>query len=138
MIQRTYRRQGIKFKYIKRGKKDIDFGNQCYFNLFIEMHQAVKGARLRDKKLVWVDEAIFTFNTLGTKAWSSKYSRIQVKENDARIKTMALIAAISEDCGLEGYLIHPKSISTAEFVAFVHQLSDKLGGQEFCMFMDNL
>ena len=75
------------------------------------MHQAVNRARLRDKKLVWVDEAIFTFNTLGSKAWSSKYASISVKEKDARIKTMALIAAISEDRGLEGFVIHPKSIS---------------------------
>ena len=51
---------------------------------------------------------------------------------------MALIAAISEDGGLEAYLIHPRAISTPEFVAFVKLLSDKFGGQEFSMFMDNL
>ena len=102
------------------------------------MYQAVKKARLRDKKLVWVDEAIFTFNTLGSKAWSSKYQSISVKDTDARIKTVALIAAVSEDSGLEGFVIHPKSISTPEFVAFVQQLSDKFGDGEFCMFMDNL
>ena len=93
---------------------------------------------MRDKKLVWVDEAIFTFNTLGSKAWSSKYQSISVKDTDARIKTVALIAAISEDKGLEGFVIHPKSISTPEFVGFVQQLSDRFGGGEFCIFMDNL
>ena len=92
------------------------------------MYMSVKLTRIRDKKLVWVDEAVFSFNTLGTKAWSSKYSSIQIKEVDARVKTMALIAAISEDNGLEAFLIHPKAISTPEFVAFIKILSDKLGG----------
>ena len=51
---------------------------------------------------------------------------------------MALVAAVSDDCGLEGYALYPKSISTTEFVAFVESLSAKFGGSEFCMFMDNL
>jgi transposase len=138
LLQKTYKKDGIKYKYIQRGKNIIDYSNQHYLNLFTEMYQAVKKARLRDKKLVLVDEAIFTFNTLESKAWSSKYQSISVKESDARIKTVALIAAVSEDSGLEGFVIHPKSISTPEFVAFVQQLSDRFGGEEFCMFMDNL
>jgi hypothetical protein len=102
------------------------------------MHQAVRAAKLRDKKLVWVDEAVFTFNTFSTRAWSAKYSRIEVTDADAKIKTMALVAAVSEDCGLEGYALNPKSISTTEFVAFIESLSSKFGAAEFCMFMDNL
>ena len=47
------------------------------------MHLAVNSARLRDKKLVWVDEAVFTFNTFSTRAWSGKYSRITVCDADA-------------------------------------------------------
>jgi len=48
---------------------------------------------------------------------------IKVNDADAQIKTVALIAAISEDCGLEGYSLHPKSISTQEFFDFVENLS---------------
>jgi len=39
---------------------------------------------------------------------------------------MALIAAISEDIGLEAFMIHPKSISMTEFVTFVEELSQRL------------
>jgi hypothetical protein len=62
-LHRTYKRFGISFKYIKRGKKAIDYSNQYYFNLFQEMYQSVKKPRLSYKKLVWIDEAVFTFNT---------------------------------------------------------------------------
>ncbi len=102
------------------------------------MFQAVKTTRLRDKKLVWIDEAVFTFNTFNTKAWSAKYSSIKVKDADAKIKTLALIAAISEDKGLEAFAIHPRSISSEDFVAFVRMLSGIFYGQEFSIFMDNL
>ena len=83
------------------------------------MFQAVKTTRLRDKKLVWIDEAVFTFNTFNTKAWSGKYSRITVKDADAKIKTLALIAAISEDRGLEAFAIYPRAITSENFVAFI-------------------
>ena len=102
------------------------------------MYHAVKTTRLRDKKLVWIDEAVFTFNTFSTRAWSGKHSRITVCDADLQIKTIALIAAISEDCGLEAFAIHPKSINTENFVAFIQLLSIRFAGQEFAVFMDNL
>jgi len=138
LLQRTYKKHGIKFKFIHRGKKIIDYSNQYYLNLFRDMYDALKVTRLRDRKLVWVDEAVFSFNTFGTRAWSSKYSSIQVQDAQARIKTMAFIAAISEDGGLEAWAIHPRSISTEQFVAFIEAISEKYGLQEFAMFMDNL
>jgi len=62
-------------------------------------------------RLLFIDEAVFSFNTFNSKAWSSSKESIIVKEEKLRIKSQALIAAISEDCGLESYLIHPRSIS---------------------------
>jgi len=37
------------------------------------MYDAVKVTTLRDVKLVWVDEAMFTFNTFSTRASSAKH-----------------------------------------------------------------
>jgi transposase len=102
------------------------------------MFQSVKSARLTDKKLVWVDEAVFTFNTFSTRAWSARHDTIRVQDTDARVQTMAFIAAISEDCGLEAWAMHPNAISTPEFVLFVEQLSAKFRGAEFAIFLDNL
>ena len=102
------------------------------------MYDAVKVTRLRDVKLVWVDEAMFTFNTFSTRAWSAKHLSIQVDDADIRIKSMAFIGAISDNGGLEAYTIHPKAITTVEFIEFVEMLSAKFLGQEFAIFMDNL
>ena len=83
LLHRTYKELGIKYKFIKRGKKIIDYSNLYYYNLFNEMFFAVKLARLRDKKLVWIDEAVFTFNTFRKRAWAGKYSRITLSDADA-------------------------------------------------------
>lgn len=49
-----------------------------------------------------------------------------------------MIAAVSQADGLVDYLIHPRSISTPEFIEFIQRLSEKFGGQDFSIFMDNL
>ena len=92
------------------------------------MYDAVKVTRLRDVKLVWVDEAMFTFNTFSARAWSGTNQNIQVDDADIRIKTMAFIGALSEYEGLEAYTIHPKAITTVEFIEFVEMLSAKFLG----------
>ena len=138
LLGRTYKQHGVKFKFIHRGKKVIDYGDPHYLHLFTEMFQAVKSCRLTDKKLVWVDEAVFTFNTFSTRAWSARNDSIRVQDADARIQTMAFIAAISEDRGLEAWAMHPNAIIIPDFVAFIEQLSAHLHGAEFALFLDNL
>ena len=44
---------------------------------------------------------------------------------------------VNED-GLIDFAIHPRSINTETFVAFVRQLSQKLAGEDFALFLDNL
>ena len=48
----------------------IDYTNQYYYDLFLDMYDAVKVTRLWDVNLVWVNEAMFTFNNFSTRAWS--------------------------------------------------------------------
>ena len=62
--------------------------------------------------IVYVDEAVFTFKHLEGKAWSQINTCVKVQESSIKVKTMSLIAAISEDGSLEAYSLHPKSQST--------------------------
>ncbi len=69
---------------------------------------------------MWVDEAVFTFNTLGKRAWSSKFQSISVKDIDFKV---AIVAAISEDGGLEAITMNKRSVRTPDFEAFIELLS---------------
>ncbi len=89
-------------------------------------------------RVVYLDETVFTFSTFRSKGWAHRRDRIKVIDSDLRVQTLALIAAISEDGGLIDYAIHPRAINTEVFVAFVRQLSLKLGGDDYALFLDNL
>ena len=118
-LQRFYKKNKITFKFIQKIKKHINFHNQEYRSMFDRMVAEIEQVKAQGIPLVFLDEAVFTFNTFKTKAWSSAYSNIVVRDYAIRIKTQALIGAISIEDGMVEYAIHPKSIKTEEFQAFI-------------------
>ena len=83
------------------------------------MYQLVNLTKLYDMKLMFIDEAVFSFNTFKSKAWSSGNENIIVKEEKLRVKSQAFVAAISEDRGLESYMLHPRSFNQEQFITFL-------------------
>ena len=51
---------------------------------------------------------------------------------------MAVIAGISEDSGLETYLLHPRAIKTEEYLQFLEKLKEKYPDERILLFIDNL
>ena len=51
------------------------------------MDQLVNLTKLYDMKLMFINEAVFSFNTLKSKAWSSSNESIIVKEENLRVKS---------------------------------------------------
>ena len=87
LIRKTYLKQGIRFKTINRVKKEIDFTVDYYRDLFMTMFKLVSLAKAWEKKIVYLDEAVFSFNTFKAKAWSPAYSTVNVTESKIKIKT---------------------------------------------------
>ena len=102
------------------------------------MHSLLKNMHDSKTKVVYLDETMFTFSTFRAKSWSSNKDSLKINDKNLKIKTLALIAAISEDGGLVDFAIHPKAINTESFVTFIHSLTAKLGGGDFAIFLDNL
>jgi hypothetical protein len=127
-LRRLYIRFKIKFKFIKRVKKEIDFNEKKYHELFTRMRTLVELSKIFKQKIIFLDETVFTFSTFRSKAWSTHHNRIKVVDSELKIQTQAMISAISADCGLEGYYIHSRSIKTEQFVDFVKELSQKNKG----------
>jgi len=118
-LRRLYLRHKVKFKFIKRVKKEIDFTEKKYHELFIRMRTLVELSKVFKQKVIFLDETVFTFSTFRSKAWSLHHNRIKVVDSDLKIQTQAMISAISAERGLESYYIHPRSIKTEQFVEFV-------------------
>jgi hypothetical protein len=89
-------------------------------------------------QVIYLDETMFTFSTFKSKGWAHNRERIRINNSELTVKTLAVIAAISEEHSLIDYIVHPKAINTEIFVAFINQIAEKLGGGDFALFLDNL
>ena len=85
-IERIYFKGGIRFKYINRVKRVIDFTSEYYSGLFTTMCNLLEKAKTDKVKTIYLDEAVFTFNTFSKKAWSAGYSSISVLDSKIRMK----------------------------------------------------
>ena len=96
-IERYYAAGQVWYKFINRVKKVIDFSTEYYGNMFRGMYDLLKKAFEWNEKVIYLDEAVFSFNTMRNRAWSASYSSIEVYDAKVRMKAQAIVAAISED-----------------------------------------
>ena len=81
---------------------------------------------------------MFTFSSFIKKSWSGSYDNISVIDRKVTVKAHAIIAGISEELGLETYMIKAKSIKTPEYLEFLQLIGEKYEGQQIILFVDNL
>ena len=137
-MQRLYRLHGIKFKSIKQKKLITRVAETKRKALTKTMKSEVTQALYDQVKIVFVDEAIFSPQTSLAKSWSAKGTNIEQLDMRHKIKTTAYVAGISEECGLETYLLEPQSINQDSFVKFLKKLRKVNKDQPLVIFMDNL
>lgn len=134
----VYRQHKIKFKQIKRGKRVIDFGNPYYRSMLADIHEQIQRAIAGNVRILFLDEAIFSFRTGPSRAWASNNETIEVDEASFNGQTQALIMAVSVDRGVDHFKIVPRSVTTREYLAFLEELRQRNGDQQLAIFMDNL
>jgi len=62
-------------------------------------------------RVLFLDEAIFSFNTFTGRAWSHAHTNFEVTEEHTAVKTQALLAVVSVENGVDHYGIYPKSVN---------------------------
>ena len=137
-IQRAYKANKIRFKFIRSSKKVIDFTNPYYRKLLTECYTKVKELRDRGVPIIYLDEAMFTFNTLRKRAWYCQNSNLRVDQESRDMTPLAFIAGIESERGLVTYAIYEDSINGDKFLQFLNRLRDQMGDQEFGLYLDNL
>ena len=90
-----------------------------YKRLLIECYEKVKEIRDKGVPIVYLDEAVFTFNTIRKKASYSKFDNLKVSKESRQMKPLALVAAIESESGLVCYAIHEGPINAESFIDFL-------------------
>ena len=78
MLQRIYKGNGIRIKKVQVRKKmpaavELDFPS-LHKNLSVQVAKAQKTQR----KIIFLDETVFTKNTMKASTYSSRYSNIEI------------------------------------------------------------
>ena len=84
-IRRIYLQHKIRFKNIKRGKRDIDFTDSNYCSLFHRMRSILNQMKESNTKVVYIDETMFTFRTFRAKGWAHNRERIKINDSDLKV-----------------------------------------------------
>ena len=81
---------------------------------------------------------MFTVRTLPQKAWSAKNMPYAIDFKQVSPKSVAVIASISANRGVEVYNMHNRSINTTKFLVFIEDLRRKRWADDIALFVDRL
>ena len=85
--------------------------------------------------MVWIDEILFTSNTVPKKAYERRNLQIIVEKKEFTTKVVHLVAAISEEKGLEAWLLLDRPVNQFSFCSIIPKI--KRNGARFVLAGDN-
>ncbi len=85
---------------------NVDIDAEPHRSNFKEIVQKLDECVADGVRVIFVDEAVFTFNTFQSRAWAPKKRNIEVLEKLHSYKAQSLIAGVSIDQGMDHFAIH--------------------------------
>ena len=85
-----------------------------------------------------MDETCFARKTCVDAEWSLPKENITVDQAMLDEPTLALLAGISKEKGLEHYQVFDKSVNIEKFIEYIDFLREANRDEKICLFMDNL
>jgi hypothetical protein len=86
--------------------------------------------------IVFVDETVFTKNTVRTVDYSNEYQNLSIANAEMYRPYVMACAAVSADAGVDLVEVFQTSLNSQSFVAFVEKVAKLRGHQPFALFVD--
>lgn len=90
------------------------------------------------RRILFTDECLFSFGTMARKAFAPKGSNITLDQSKIRPTTIALVASVSEEKGLEHFAMFRRAVNSDSFIEFLNGLNSKVPGEDGDLILDNL
>ena len=103
-----------------------------------EIIQRMKNLKGTNRRIIYLDECIFTTKTMKTTDYTSLKSPHRIPQADINQPVYALILAISIENGLEHYQIFEKSVNYQKFIEYLDELYIENKHSSIAIFADNL
>ena len=76
-------------------------------------------ARNMGYRIVYIDETMFTRKTVPQMAWARKNENVRIDQEKLQEPTLALLAGISKEKGVEHFQIFEYSVNTERFIDYL-------------------
>ena len=136
-ILAVYRKYGIKRKglrYVKTLRYQDPERRQA---AILHMRQELQQAMIAGKRVIFIDEAMFTTATMPTRGFAGKYENVVVEEKLTSSPALAVVAGVSAERGLEAFHVQDKSIDSDALIQFLLTIIGHSKPCEFTIFADN-
>ena len=102
------------------------------------MKRLLTRARNDNYRIIYIDETMFTRTTLSDIEWARPMENMTVNENVKNEPTLALLAGISKEKGMEHFRVFEYSVNVDKFIEYIDFLRATNRDEKICLFMDNL
>jgi hypothetical protein len=136
-ILAVYRKYGIKRKSLRYVKTLRYQDPKRRHAAILHMRQELQQAMIAGKRVIYIDEAMFTTSTLPTRGFAGKNENVVVEEKLISTPALAVVAGVSAERGLEAFHIQPKSIDSDALIQFLLTILAHSKPSEFTIFADN-
>ena len=87
---------------------------------------------------MYLDEINFTKLSFQSKEWSCKNTNLAVDQRDIYTGYHSVIAAISEEKGVDQFIIYSAAVDSDDFIDYLQRLRKRHGKAPLAMFCDQL
>ena len=129
---------GIKKKRIKYSKKVTEESQEEHRKETKKMVRQLERARKDGYRVVYIDETMFTRQSIPKKEYCLPHENVTVDKHKVNEKTLAVLAGVSKEKGMETYMIFENSVNVPKFREYLQKLRNDNGDDRICIFLDNL
>ena len=115
LLREVYRRHGIRKKRFRWYKVDPNYQTESNRIDLARMKRQLTMAKNDGFRIVFLDETMFTRKTVREIEWTLPVENFRIDEARLNEPTLALLASISKERGLEHFRIFPKSVDIPKF-----------------------
>jgi hypothetical protein len=91
-----------------------------------------------DMPIVYLDEIVFSKNTIKRREWSNFKQQLQISHDELFVGFRTVIAAVSGEDGLVYSESQEQVTNSERFLPYIRMLSQQMDGEPFALYMDQL
>ena len=138
LLRLVYRKNGIKKKRLSWYKQAKGMTPDRKTRMLATVKRLLTKAKTDGYRVVYIDETMFTRKTVPLEEWALPKQNMSVDLAKLEEPTLALLAGISKEKGLEHCQIFPKSVNVDKFFEYLAKLRAANGDAKIALFLDNL